>query len=238
MPKAKKTIEIEKEVKVTKPKTTKPKTTTKKKRDIEEIMAEKEEKFEENKLSALEQRRLERKKQMEMVKNIDDNLPILVYCNAGNSTIVYDCPKTMTHYEMRYGDFEYMTFMELKIMKSQHVGMLENYILIPMDVNSEDYTIEDVLKILKIGHLYGEEMLIDGNIDYIINDSKLNMFKSLLEDALENKKAPYVQLIIDRAIELAKKGEFTDYSKMNYLEEIAKSPDMFRDAIENYQTFE
>jgi hypothetical protein len=123
--------------------------------------------------------------------------------------------------------------MELKTMKSLHPSILEDYLLIPIDVNSDTYTIEDILKILKIDKLYGEEMLIDGNIDYILNDLKLSTFKALLKET--DRK--YVQLVIDRAIELAKKGEFTDYSKMTHLEEIANTPDMFKDAIENYKIF-
>jgi len=215
----------EKEVKVTK--------TTKPKRSLDEIMAEKEEQLQTKELTELEKRRLERKKQMELVKNIEDTLPILMYCNAGNTTVIYDCPKTMQHYEMRYGDVEYMTYLELKTMKSLHPTMLENYLLIPIDINSEEFTLEDVLKLLKINGLYGEEMLIDGNIDYILNELKPNTFESLLKDT----NRPYVQLVIDRAIELAKKGEFNDYSKMTVLENISKIPDLFKDAIENYKLF-
>lgn len=206
---------------------------TKSKRSLDEIMAEKEEQLQKKELTELEKRRLERKKQMELVKNIEDTLPILMYCNAGNTTVIYDCQKTMQHYEMRYGDVEYMTYLELKTMKSLHPTMLENYLLIPIDVNSDEFTLEDILKLLKIDGLYGEEMLIDGNIDYILNELKPNTFESLLKDT----NRPYVQLVIDRAIELAKKGEFNDYSKMTILENISKIPDLFKDAIENYKLF-
>jgi hypothetical protein len=225
-----KKIEIENVEEAT-AKTTKPKATQK--RDLAEIMAEKEAKMKTEQLSEIEQRRLERKRQMEMLRKIDDDLPILMYCNAGNTTVVYDCPKTMQHYEMVYGDVEYMTYKEIKTMKSLHPTMLENFILVPIDVNSDDYTLEDILKILRIDHLYGEEMLIDGNIDYMINNLKYDTFVSLIKETSK----PYVRLVIDRAIELAKINRFTDYAKMTYLETITKNPDMFKEAIENYNTF-
>ena len=224
MPRGKKNLESENTVETK---------VTKSKRSLDEIMAEKEEQLQKKELTELEKRRLERKKQMELVKNIEDTLPILMYCNAGNTTVVYDCPKTMQHYEMRYGDVEYMTYLELKTMKSLHPTMLENYLLIPIDVNSDEFTLEDILKLLKIDGLYGEEMLIDGNIDYILNELKSNTFESLLKDT----NRAYVQLVIDRAIELAKKGEFNDYSKMTILENISNIPELFKDAIENYKLF-
>jgi len=168
-----------------------------------------------------------------MLRNIKDDLPILMYCNAGNTTVTYDCPKTMQHYEMVYGDVEYMTYKELKAMKSLHIGMLEDYILIPIDVNSDEYTLEDILKILKIEKLYSEEMLIDGNIDFMLKEVKYDTFEALIK---ESNKA-YKSLILDRAIELAKKNEFTDYAKMTYLETLTNNQDMFKEAIENYKLF-
>jgi hypothetical protein len=206
----------------------------KEKRSLDEIMAEKEELLN-NSMSELEKRRSERKKQSELFKSIKNDLPILVYCNAGNTTVVYDCPKTGMSYKFKYGDMEYLTFEELKSMKSEASGLLENYILIPIDVNSEDYTLEDVLRILRIEHLYTEEMLIDGNIDYILNNTKLNVFKSIVNECSKN----YLRMILDRALELAKTEQLVDLSKMSYLEDVVGNTDhdLFKNVIDNYKQF-
>lgn len=206
----------------------------KEKRSLDEIMAEKEELLN-NSMSELEKRRSERKKQSELFKSIKNDLPILIYCNAGNTTVVYDCPKTGMSYKFKYGDMEYLTFEELKSMKSEASGLLENYILIPIDVNSEDYTLEDVLRILRIEHLYTEEMLIDGNIDYILNNTKLNVFKSIVNDCSKN----YLRMILDRALELAKTEQLVDLSKMSYLEDVVGNTDhdLFKNVIDNYKQF-
>jgi hypothetical protein len=206
----------------------------KEKRSLEDIMAEKEEVLN-NSMSEVEKRRAERRQQSELFKNIKNDLPILVYCNAGNTTVVYDCPKTGMSYKFKYGDMEYLTFEELKSMKSEASGLLENYILIPIDVNSEEYTIDDVLRILRIDDLYTEEMLIDGNIDYILNNTKLNVFKSIVNDCSKN----YLRMILDRALELAKTEQLNDLSKMSYLEDVVGNTDhdLFKNVIDNYKQF-
>ena len=222
MPRAKKTIEngIDE--------------TKKEKRSLEEIMAEKEEVLN-NSMSELEKRRAERKQQSELFKSIGNDLPILVYCNAGNTTVVFDCPKTGMSYKFKYGDMEYLTFEELKSMKSEASGLLEDYILIPIDVNSDTYTIDDVLRILKLDNLYTEEMLIDGNIDYILNNTKLNVFKSIVDES--SKK--YLRMILDRALELAKTEKLIDLSKMSYLEDVVgnKDHDLFKNIIDSYKQY-
>lgn len=209
-------------------------TETKTKRSLDEIMAEKEELLN-NSMSELEKRRAERKQQSELFKSIKNDLPILVYCNAGNTTVIFDCPKTGMNYKFKYGDMEYLTFEELKSMKSEAVGLLENYILIPIDVNSEEYTLNDVLRILRIEDLYTEEMLIDGNIDYILNNTKLNVFKSIVNECSKR----YLRMILDRALELAKTEQLNDLSKMSYLEDVVGNTDhdLFKNVIDSYKQF-
>jgi hypothetical protein len=209
-------------------------TEVKNKRSLDEIMAEKEEVLNKS-MSEVEKRRAERKQQSELFKSIKNDLPILVYCNAGNTTVIYDCNKTGMSYTFKYGDMEYLTFEELKSMKSEASGLLENYILIPIDVNSDDYTIEDILRVLRIDDLYTEEMLIDGNIDYILNNSKINVFKSIID----NSSKQYLRMILDRALELAKTEKLYDLSKMSYLEDVVgnKDHDLFKNTIDNYKQF-
>lgn len=230
-------------VKNEKTKTTK---TTKSEKSLEEVMKEKEEKLIEEatpikELSELEQRKLERKKQRDLIKSIKDDLGILMYCNAGNTEVIYECPNSHMLYKMKYGDSEWMTYKEIKTMKSQHEGMLTNYILVPIDVDTDDYELEDVLKILGLDKLYTDSSyLFEDNIEYILNNLKFDTFKLLINDSNSSElKKAYLKRIIDRAVELTVKGQFNDYQKMSYIEDVMgdKDHEMFKDAIESYKKF-
>lgn len=204
------------------------------KKTLEQVMEEKKEKLQEKPMSELEKRKLERQRQRELLRNISDDLQILVFCNAGHTELVYECPNTKQFYQMTYGDTEWMSYKELKTMKSLHRGMLDNYLLVPIDVDSNDYEVEDILKILGIENLYSEEMLFEDNIDYTLNNLDYDTFTKLLKET--NKQ--YVGRIIDRAIELAIKGQFNDSNKRAYIEKITGKEDMFKDAIDSYLQFQ
>jgi hypothetical protein len=78
-------------------------------------------------------------------------------------------------------------------------------------------------------------MLIDGNIDYILNNTKLNVFKSIVNECSKN----YLRMILDRALELAKTEQLVDLSKMSYLEDVVGNTDhdLFKNVIDNYKQF-
>lgn len=214
------------------------------KKTLEEVMAEKEAKLikeAEPQLSELEQRKLARQKQRNVLKSIKDDLGILMYCNAGNTEVIYECPNSHMLYKMTYGDTEWMTYKEIKTMKSQHEGMLKNYIIVPVDVDSDEFELEDILKVLGLDKLYEDaSYLFEDNIDYILNNLKFETFKLLVNESLatESKEA-YLKRIVDRAIELVVKGQFNDYQKMSYMEDVMgdKEHEMFKSAIESYKEF-
>jgi hypothetical protein len=78
-------------------------------------------------------------------------------------------------------------------------------------------------------------MLIDGNIDYILNNTKLTVFKSIVNECSKN----YLRMILDRASELAKTEQLNDLSKMSYLEDVVGNTDhdLFKNVIDNYKQF-
>ena len=232
MPRVKKeNSENTKNTKKTTTKRTTVKKTVSEKKNLEEVMLEKIEKLEEEnkKLSALEERKLERQRQRELRKSISDDTQIMFFCADGNAEVTYECPNTHEKWVMRYGDTDWMTFSQLKTMKQMHKGMLENYLFIPIDVDDDRFTIDDVFKILGIENLYNDEMLFEDNIDYILNNLDYKTFTLVLNDF--NTK--YVKKIIDRSIELAVKNEFNDANKRAYIESLVGQEEMYMDAIKN-----
>lgn len=216
------------------------------KKTLEEVMVEKEKQLQkeasvQNPLSELEQRKAERKRQRDILKSINDDLGILMYCNAGNTEVIYQCPNSRQIYKMKYGDSEWMTYKEVKTMKAQHEGMLTNYILVPIDLDSDDFELEDILKIMGLDNLYEDSSyLFEDNIDYILNNLKYDTFTLLIDDSSRTeKKKSYLRRIVDRAVELSVKGQFNDFQKMSYIEDVMgdKDHEMFKNAIESYKTF-
>lgn len=193
---------------------------------------EKQKKEQESEMSELEKRKAERKKQREALKKINDDTTILMYCNVGGAEFIYRDEVNGIPRNMIYGDSDWFTFKELKNMKARHMRILEDYALIPIDVDSEDFELNDVLKLLGIEHLYKDESkLFEDNIDYILNNLKFDTFRLILKE--ENKK--YAQRIIDRAKDLFLKGEFNDYQKIQYIEDLCgdKEHVMFNELMES-----
>lgn len=201
------------------------------KKTSEKIMEEKLNKLEEkaNEQQNIEDERLaKRKEQREKRKLFNDNLEILLFCNAGNTEVIFKT-ESQGHtntYVMTFGDTQWVTFNELRQIKN--TSMLKNYILKPIDINIDELTLEDVLQELGIQDLYeDEEMLYEDNLNYILNGLDYNKFK-LYVDSVNPR---YLNRIVDLAIEQAKKGGFSDANKRMYLEKILNKRDMFSEAI-------
>lgn len=201
------------------------------KKTSEKIMEEKLNKLEEkaNEQQSIEDERLaKRKEQREKRKLFNDDLEILLFCNAGNTEVIFKTEsKGHTNtYVMTFGDTQWVTFNELRQIKN--TSMLKNYILKPIDINIDELTLEDVLQELGIQDLYeDEEMLYEDNLNYILNGLDYNKFK-LYVDSVNPR---YLNRIVDLAIEQAKKGGFSDANKRMYLEKILNKRDMFSEAI-------
>ena len=201
------------------------------KKTSEKIMEEKLNKLEEkaNEQQSIEDERLaKRKEQREKRKLFNDDLEILLFCNAGNTEVIFKT-ESQGHtntYVMTFGDTQWVTFNELRQIKN--TSMLKNYILKPIDINIDELILEDVLQELGIQDLYeDEEMLYEDNLNYILNGLDYNKFK-LYVDSVNPR---YLNRIVDLAIEQAKKGGFSDANKRMYLEKILNKRDMLSEPI-------
>ena len=96
------------------------------------------------------------------------------------------------------------------MMCNRHRKILERYWIIPVGVyGDEEVSLKDVMEVLKIDNIYEEDMFIENNIDDILLGYGAKEIAQFLREYNEN----YKELIIERAVELAKEGKLSDNTK-------------------------
>ncbi|KGM93362.1 hypothetical protein ADU90_06380 (plasmid) [Clostridium botulinum] len=179
-------------------------------------------------------------------KNKEDNKPLarkdlrklitndleIVIMNNTNNKFTYECPRTHRSYDMTsYGDLDYITYEELNAMKNKYRIILQDYWILPIDVISDDVTLEDVLQFAGLKDIYKAEMLQSDFIDELLINKDINEFMDIMQK-VTNK---YILSIVDRAVALFKENKFNDYSKMSVLENKVQKPDLFKEISEQIQ---
>ncbi|MCD3318383.1 hypothetical protein IRP63_14775 (plasmid) [Clostridium botulinum] len=130
-----------------------------------------------------------------------------------------------------YGDLDYITYEELNAMKNKYRIILQDYWILPIDVISDDVTLEDVLQFAGLKDIYKAEMLQSDFIDELLINKDINEFMDIMQK-VTNK---YILSIVDRAVALFKENKFNDYSKMSVLENKVQKPDLFKEISEQIQ---
>lgn len=204
-------------------------TTTKRKEEAVKTVEEiKEVKTTTDKKEPIKQPKKTRK---DLRKLITNDLEIVVMNNT-NGTFVYECPRTHRSYKMTsYGDIDYITYEELNAMINAHRNILEGYWILPIDVVSDDVTLNEVLEFAGVKGYYKGDMLEQDFMDNLLLDVDIDEFKKIIE-SVSNK---YTVSIIDRAVALFKDNTFNDFSKMTLLEEISGRDELFKEVAEQMQ---
>lgn len=177
----------------------------------------------------LEKRRQENKRRREVREKIKKDTEIIVMNNCSNGSFFYRCPVTKMPVEFdEFGQETDITFEMLDVMQRQKRGILEKYWIIPIDVNSDEVTIEEVLEVLGIQRLYTEDMFYSDNLDYILLDTKLDKFENMMEGI----NVKYAEMLAERAISLANQNRFSNISKMKILANKVGNKELFANIIE------
>lgn len=149
-----------------------------------------------------------------MANKIDKELEITVVNNTMGS-FSYQHKDVYIELDER-GDAGELTFGELKsIMSSPHKNVLKKLQLIITDVDSEEVTISEVIKQLKLSRYYDPvKELID--TDYLDADSfeefVLNSDEKEFKKAIKNESLS--SILIENVAILYKGKKLTDYSKL------------------------
>ena len=146
---------------------------------------------------------------------IDKDLEITVVNNIRGSFVYSNRGTIIELYS--FGDEDFLTYGELKTMVSgRYKSLLQNFSLLITDVDSDEYTLEDVIKQLKLSKYYEKIKSLtdedDSEVDQdvfedFIRESKVSDLIEKLSD--ENLKYP----LVDTAVELYKNKDFNDYDK-------------------------
>lgn len=164
-------------------------------------------------------------------KLITNDLEIIIMNNTNNK-FTYECPRTHRSYDMAsYGDLDYITYEELNAMKNKYRIILQDYWILPIDVVSDDVTLEDVLQFAGLKDIYKAEMLQSDFIDELLINKDINEFMDIMTKVTNR----YILSIVNRAVTLFKENKFNDYSKMSILENKVQKPDLFKEISEQMQ---
>lgn len=162
----------------------------------------------------------ERKKRVR--KQIPADLEVTV-ANNTDGMFEYQSPnKVLTLNMEKYGDEEFVNFEDLRQLKRY----LEDFSLVIVDVNSDEYSVIDIARSLRVNRSYeeyfksilglsDEEMEEEYDIDLeelgdFILDGTLEEYKEQLEGRIK-------KTIIERSVALYREGELNDYSKLQAL---------------------
>lgn len=162
----------------------------------------------------------------ERKKRVRKQIPADVEVTVANNTdgmFEYQSPnKVLTLSMEKYGDEEFVNFEDLRQLKRY----LEDFSLVIVDVNSDEYSVIDIARSLRVNRSYeeyfksilglsDEEMEEEYDIDLeelddFIKDSTLEEYKVQLEGRIK-------KTIIERSVALYREGGLNDYSKLQAL---------------------
>jgi len=134
----------------------------------------------------------------------------------------YEDSVTKKIFRMAHGSVTtIMTMGELLGMHSRHPKMLNEFMIVPIDTFDDNYTAEDVIENLNLTKLYASDIRPD-EIEECILNMPVYEFNEVINKISKSMKAR----IIEKAIDLFRKGEFTDATKKNIIIQMADNNEM------------
>ena len=106
----------------------------------------------------------------------------------------------------RSGDREFISLADLLEVANRHKGFFEKHLIAIIDIDSDEYELEDIITYLNLDEIYQENEIENYDTDYVGQILKMDAkkFKRLIEDA----DVKLVKTIAGRAVELFRNGKF------------------------------
>lgn len=126
-----------------------------------------------------------------------------------------------------YGDENVVMFGDLKRNASKLKDAFNKFMIVIAEVDSDEFTIEDVVKELRLTDAYNELLSLSdeklGDIDYI----DISVIEDFVEDAdsediekiLKSNKSKLIYTVTESITELYKQNRLADYNKMRLVAE-------------------
>ena len=161
-------------------------------------------------------------------KKIPTDLVIELTSNLnGGMTFADKKSKTNTYISFRgIDDTDDCSYEDIKALQKQSPKMLEKAYVVITDVSSyEDATfkIDDLIYNLNLDELYSGS-INPRNIGKFLTGTKYETFV----EKINSCNGDLMDVILERAVYMYKKGQFNDATKMNYLQSLFPSMKMFK----------
>ena len=113
------------------------------------------------------------------------------------------------------GDREFISLADLLEVANRHKGFFEKHLIAIIDIDSDEYELEDIITYLNLDEIYQENEIENYDTDYVGQILKMDAkkFKRLVEDA----DIKLVKTIAGRAVELFRNGKFDSRIKEEVL---------------------
>jgi DNA primase large subunit len=159
-------------------------------------------------------------------KFIPEQTSVRVQTNVGGKFIINDSRGQSFFYELNgYGDSVTIPFKELKNYYGKNYTLFTSGKLAIIDVVSDaDIELEDVINDLNLTKIYFNDNKVSPiNIETLFYDEiEINEFENKIRNSDE-----VAETIVEVGYILYKNGTFNDNSKMNFLRQQFRNPDLF-----------
>ncbi|MCC0642162.1 hypothetical protein [Clostridioides sp. ES-S-0049-03] len=144
------------------------------------------------------------------LRKLKDEIEVEIM-NLDTGTVLYRDRDERLIFEMnKAGEKTFILLSDLYEISNKHRGYFENYLITIVDVDSDDYTIEDILEYLNLKDIY--EYLDEYDLDYI-NHILLKLDNDKFVNLVEKANYGLIECLGSRVIELYKKGKFDSHYK-------------------------
>lgn len=123
------------------------------------------------------------------------------------------------------GDREYLTLGDLFEVANKYKGLFKKHLIAIIDVDSDDYTIEDILTYLNLEEIYQDNGIENYDTDYVGQILKMDVRK--FERFIEESSIELVKIVASRAVELYRQKKFDSRIKEQALATRLGREDLF-----------
>jgi hypothetical protein len=159
-------------------------------------------------------------------KFVPDEARVRIQQNIGGKFIISETRGSSYFIELNgYGDSTTMPFKDLKNFHGRYHSFLNTGKLLLVDVISDsDVALDDVIEDLNLQRIYNNEKSIRPDmIEYfLLEETSIHEFDTKIKNSTD-----ILETIVEIAMVLFKRGQFTDNSKMNVLRQVLRNPELF-----------
>lgn len=162
-----------------------------------------------------------------MAKKVNQDVDVIIANNTYGGFIHVRRNGDLVLELAEHGDDNVVTFGELKKEASKLKRAFNDLSIVITGVDSDEFTIEDVVKELRLNDVYNELLSLGEDKLADVSDIDIDIVRDFIEDSdfedieklLKSKKSKLKRTIVETVVEMYKSGEVSDYNKMRLISE-------------------